>query len=308
MKTLAGKGDALLVQTDISDPDSAQACVDKTVEAFGTVDILVNNAALYYDIDNFDPSFDYLKKVFAVNQFGAWLMVRAAAPVMAKQRYGRVVNQSSGAAYAYSFPTFGDEFTGLGNYSYSITKWGIVGLTKFMAAQLGVWNITVNCIAPGVTMTEATKKIVPDFFIEGMTAQTAMKSTLEPEDLAGRVRVLRERRRQVRHRPDSGHRRRPGDARLGRLGAGLARSLDADRPALDRQQVVVSHHRDRQCRESLGDEPVELPRNDLHHDEEHDRFAGVHRHAAHRARQLRQSRLARVAVEAECGRDDRAVR
>jgi 3-oxoacyl-[acyl-carrier protein] reductase len=126
-----------------------------------------------------------LKKVVAVNQFGAWLMARAAAPVMAKQRYGRVINQSSGAAYAYSFPNFGDEFTGLGNYSYSITKWGIVGLTKFMAAQLGAWNITVNCIAPGVTMTQATKKIVPDFFIEEMTAQTAMKSTLEPEDLAG---------------------------------------------------------------------------------------------------------------------------
>ena len=185
MHTLEGKGDVIFVSTDISDEASAQACVDATVARFGTVHILVNNAALYYDIDNFDTSYDYLKKVFSVNQFGAWLMGRAAAPVMAKQRYGRIINQSSGAAYAYSFPSFGDEFTGLGNYSYSITKWGIIGLTKFMAAQLGVWNITVNCIAPGVTMTEATKKIVPDFFIEGMTAQTAMKSTLEPEDLAG---------------------------------------------------------------------------------------------------------------------------
>jgi 3-oxoacyl-[acyl-carrier protein] reductase len=105
--------------------------------------------------------------------------------VMAKQRYGRIINQSSGAAYAYMFPSFGDEFTGVGNFSYSITKWGIVGLTKFLAAQLGAWNITVNCIAPGVTMTEATKKIVPEMFIEGMTSMTAMKSTLEPEDLAG---------------------------------------------------------------------------------------------------------------------------
>ena len=185
MQTLEGRGDVIFVPTDISDEASAQACVDAAAARFGTVHILVNNAALYYDIDNFDPSFEYLKKVFAVNQFGAWLMTRAAAPLMAKQHYGRIVNQSSGAAYAYSFPSFGDEFTGLGNYSYSITKWGIVGLTKFMAAQLGVWNITVNCIAPGVTMTEATKKIVPDFFIQGMTAQTAMKSTLEPEDLAG---------------------------------------------------------------------------------------------------------------------------
>jgi 3-oxoacyl-[acyl-carrier protein] reductase len=185
MATLAGKGDATFVPTDISDPDSAQACIDATVEHFGTVHILVNNAALYYDIEHLDPSLDYLQKVTAVNQHGAWLMARSASEVMAKQRYGRIVNQSSGAAYAYSFPAFGDEFTGLGNFSYSITKWGIIGLTKFMAAQLGRWGITVNCIAPGVTMTEATKKTVPDFIINDMTAATAMKSTLEPEDLTG---------------------------------------------------------------------------------------------------------------------------
>lgn len=185
MERLAGKGDAVFVQTDVSDEASAQACADAAVERFGTIDILVNNAALYYDIDNFDPTFEYLKKVTSVNQHGAWLMGKAVSPVMASQRYGRIINQSSGAAYAYSFPAFGDEFTGLGNFSYSITKWGVVGLTKFMAAQLGRWGITVNCIAPGITMTEATKKIVPDMFIQEMTAGTAMKSTLEPEDLAG---------------------------------------------------------------------------------------------------------------------------
>jgi 3-oxoacyl-[acyl-carrier protein] reductase len=185
MRELSGEGDAIFVRTDIADEASAQRCVEETVKAFGTVHVLVNNAALYYDIDNFDPSYEYLQKVTAVNQHGAWLMAKAAAPVMAAQRYGRIVNQSSGAAYAYTFPAFGDEFTGLGNFSYSITKWGVIGLTKFMAAQLGRWNITVNCIAPGITMTEATKKIVPDFFIQGMTEQTAMKRTLEPEDLAG---------------------------------------------------------------------------------------------------------------------------
>jgi len=184
MERLDGKGDAVFQQTDISNPESGEACVAAAVERFGTVHILVNNAALYYDIDNFDTSFEYLQKVTSVNQHGAWLMTRAAAPVMADQRYGRVINQSSGAAYAYQFPDLG-EFTGLGNYSYSITKWGVIGLTKFMAAQLGAHNITVNCIAPGITMTEATKKIVPDMFLQGMTAMTAMKSTLEPEDLAG---------------------------------------------------------------------------------------------------------------------------
>ncbi len=185
MEHLAGRGEATFVPTDISNEASAEACVAQAIERFGAVHILVNNAALYYDIDNFDPSYEYLQKVTAVNQHGAWLMAKAAAIPMAKQHYGRIINQSSGAAYAYQFPAFGDDFTGLGNFSYSITKWGVVGLTKFMAAQLGRWGITVNCIAPGITMTEATKKIVPDFFIQEMTAGTAMKSTLEPEDLAG---------------------------------------------------------------------------------------------------------------------------
>ena len=184
MAALEGRGEVEFVPTDISDPQSAEACAKATAERFGSVDVLINNAAVYHDIDNADASYEYLQKIFAVNQHGTWLMSRAVAPYMVEQRRGRIINQSSGAAYSYMFPPM-DEFNGLGNFSYSITKWGIVGLTKFMAAQLGQYNITVNCIAPGVTMTEATKKIVPEMFIGGMTAMTAMKQTLEPEDLAG---------------------------------------------------------------------------------------------------------------------------
>ena len=184
MATLEGRGDAIIVETDISDPASADACAAATKEAFGRIDILVNNAAIYHDIDNTDVSYEYLLKIMGVNQHGAWLMARAVAPTMVEQHWGRIINQSSGAAYAYMFPPM-EDFQGLGNFSYSITKWGIVGLTKFMAAQLGQYGITVNCIAPGVTMTEATKKVVPDMYIGGMTAMTAMKQTLEPEDLAG---------------------------------------------------------------------------------------------------------------------------
>jgi 3-oxoacyl-[acyl-carrier protein] reductase len=184
MESLTGKGDAVFVRTDISDPDSAEACAKAAKDTFGSLDILLNNAAIYHDIDNADASYEYLQKIMSVNQHGTWLMSRAAAPYMVEQRRGRIINQSSGAAYSYMFPPM-DEFHGLGNFSYSITKWGIVGLTKFMAAQLGQYNITVNCIAPGVTMTAATKKVVPEMFIGGMTAMTAMKQTLEPEDLAG---------------------------------------------------------------------------------------------------------------------------
>lgn len=176
--------DVVLVQVDISDEQSTKDCVKQTLDAFGTVDVLLNNAALYYDIDNMNNDYDYLQKVFAVNLHGAWLMSRAAAPVMVEKGGGRIINQSSAAAYMYMVPP-APEFTEVSAFTYSQTKWGMVGLTKFLAAQLGAYNITVNCIAPGLTMTEATKKIVPEEFLPMVTMMTAMKRALEPEDLTG---------------------------------------------------------------------------------------------------------------------------
>jgi 3-oxoacyl-[acyl-carrier protein] reductase len=183
---LSEKGDVEFIRTDISSEDSAHSCARATQERFGRVDILLNNAALYYDIDNTDNSFEYLRRVFDVNLHGAWLMTRAVAPYMVEQKSGRVINQSSSAAYMYILPPMPDESSHeVSAFSYSQTKWGIIGLTKFMAAQLGKYGITVNCIAPGVTMTEATKKIVPEEFMGMIQYMTAMRSTLQPEDITG---------------------------------------------------------------------------------------------------------------------------
>jgi 3-oxoacyl-[acyl-carrier protein] reductase len=184
LKDLTGSGDVMLIQTDISDEASGQACAKAVKEQFGRIDILINNAALYYDIDNANNSFEYLQRVFKVNLHGAWLMARAVAPHMVEAGGGRIINQSSGAAYMYMVPPE-DHFSEVGAFTYSQTKWGVVGLTKFLAAQLGQHNITVNCIAPGVTMTEATKKIVPEDMIGIITMMSPMKRTLEPEDIAG---------------------------------------------------------------------------------------------------------------------------
>ncbi len=185
MKQLDGKGDAVFVKTDISNEESAKACAEATIDQFGTIDVLLNNAALYYDIDNADNTFEYLKRVYDVNLFGAWLMTRAVAPTMAAKKFGRIVNQSSGAAYLYNLNPPEPKFTEVASFSYSMTKWGVIGLTKFMASQLGQHGITVNCIAPGVTMTEATKKIVPEEYIGMIPMMSAMKQSLEPEDIAG---------------------------------------------------------------------------------------------------------------------------
>ena len=184
LSDLKGKGEVSFIETDISDPASCEACAKATVSTFGTIDILINNAALYYDIDNANNSPEYLRRVFDVNLHGAWQMSRAVTPTMTAKRWGRIINQSSGAAYMYLMPPQ-ETFTELGAFTYSQTKWGIVGLTKFMAGQLGQFNVLVNCIAPGVTMTEATKKIVPEEFLGMVTYMTAMHRTLEPEDLAG---------------------------------------------------------------------------------------------------------------------------
>ncbi len=184
MAQLEGRGDAVFVKTDISDEQSAKDCAAATLDRFGKLDILINNAALYYDIQNERNDYEYLQRVFQVNLHGAWLMARACAPAMVAQRWGRIVNQSSGAAYMYNMTPMGD-FHEVGAFTYSQTKWGVIGLTKFLASQLGQYNITVNCIAPGVTMTEATKKIVPEEYIGMIPMMSAMKQTLEPEDLAG---------------------------------------------------------------------------------------------------------------------------
>ena len=101
---LKGRGEVVFVPTDIAVEESANDCAAETIDRFGTIDILVNNAALYYDIDNSDNSPEYLKRVFDVNLHGAWFMSRAVTPTMCEKRWGRIINQSSGAAYMYLMP------------------------------------------------------------------------------------------------------------------------------------------------------------------------------------------------------------
>jgi NAD(P)-dependent dehydrogenase (short-subunit alcohol dehydrogenase family) len=182
---LSSIGPVVALHCDVSSPDSTEECARQTVEQFGRLDVLVNNAALYGDWDMSDHSYDYLKRVFDVNLHGVWLMTRAVAPIMASQGYGRIVNQSSAAAYLYrdNFPR--DDFAGLSSYSYQQTKYGVIGLTKFTAGQLGRYGITVNCIAPGVVATAATLSVVPRETVEQIAAMQAVQGVVHAEDLTG---------------------------------------------------------------------------------------------------------------------------
>ena len=183
---LAGDGEIAFVKTDIADPESAQAAVDATIDRFGRVDILVNNAAIYGDYVGSDHSLEYLKKVFDVNVHGQWVMAKAVSPHLVRQRWGRIVNVASIAAYLHQLSSVSDpDNFELGNYAYMQSKWGVLGLTRHMAGQLGQFNVTVNCIAPGLTNTAATEKQVPADFQPIFATMSAMRRNTEPEHMVG---------------------------------------------------------------------------------------------------------------------------
>ena len=134
----ADGGRAMFVRTDVSSADSACSMVEAAVDKYGGIDLLVNNAAIYGDMQ-FDllisVDWDYYRKFMSVNMDGALVMTRACYPEMHKRGGGAIVNQSSTAAYLYSG-------------FYGLAKVGVNGLTQQLAHELGGMGIRVNAIAP----------------------------------------------------------------------------------------------------------------------------------------------------------------
>ncbi len=128
---------------DVSDSSQVQKTVDKTVAEYGRIDILVNNAGIVADAPLDRLTEEQWDATMGVNLKGTFLMCRAVAPVMKKQKSGRIINASSFAAI---IPRAG---TG----AYAPSKAGVVYFTRVLAGELGPWNITVNCYAPGMVPT-----------------------------------------------------------------------------------------------------------------------------------------------------------
>jgi 3-oxoacyl-[acyl-carrier protein] reductase len=179
--------DALAARVDVADEASTRALAEQTLARFGRIDVLVNNAAIYYDLDRTQNTLEYFNRVLSVNLTGAWLMSRAVESTMKRQRRGKIVHQSSTAAYLSNVGMVDTENPDepMPPFHYSVAKIGLIGLTKYMAGALGPWGINVNAIAPGVTMSEATKKIVPEEMASALVMFSAMRRPLQPEDLTG---------------------------------------------------------------------------------------------------------------------------
>ena len=180
-------GRAMAVHVDVADEASTQEMAKTVVDAWDRIDILVNNAGIFFDLEQQNNTLDYLKKVLDVNMIGPWLCARAVFPTMRAQGKGKIINQSSGAAWMYAMAGYAmnKDSTELPSYHYSLSKAGVNAYTHFMAAALGQFGINVNAIAPGVTMTDATRKHVPDAMMGAIKMMSAMRRTLEPEDITG---------------------------------------------------------------------------------------------------------------------------
>ena len=160
-------------QADVSDPAACESLIAQVKERFGRLDILVNNAGVTRDGLLMTAKPEDFDKVLDTNLKGAYFCMKAAAKVMMRQRYGRIVNLSS--------------VVGLrgnpGQTGYAASKAGVLGLTKAAAKELASRNITVNAVAPGFIETDMTA-VLPEKAKTAMLATIPMAAPGQPEDVA----------------------------------------------------------------------------------------------------------------------------
>ncbi len=174
-------GQVLAVPTDLSDMTQLEALCAKTLEAFGRVDILVNNAARSFLRSLMDLREDGWDKVFDVNVKGVWLLSRAVAKQMMAQKSGRIIN----------ITTVGAEKAELGMAAYGCSKAALKMLTRCMAREWAPFGIQVNAVGPGLTRTKFSEPIWSNPDIEKhVTSTLPMGRIGEPDEIVPAVLFL----------------------------------------------------------------------------------------------------------------------
>jgi 3-oxoacyl-[acyl-carrier protein] reductase len=165
-------GRAIGIRADVSSEPEAAALVDATLDAFGAVHILVNNAGIAHSapLEQIPP--DIWDRVISVHLRGTFLMTRRVLPLMYAQDYGRIVNTASQLAYKGA-PGFSH---------YTAAKGAILSLTRSLALEIGARNVNVNCVAPGATRTPMLAD-VPEQILEAIRASIPKGRLAEVEDI-----------------------------------------------------------------------------------------------------------------------------
>jgi NAD(P)-dependent dehydrogenase (short-subunit alcohol dehydrogenase family) len=172
--------------TDVSDEGAVKALVAQTIERFGKIDILVNNAALFAPLAEqkvTEIDVDLWDRVMAINIRGVFLMTKHVAPHMIAQKYGKIINISSGTV-ARGIPNFAH---------YVTSKGAVTAFTRSVSRELGEHNICVNSLAPGFTLSDSVINENPghlDHSRAPSLARRAIKRDEYPEDLLGTLIFL----------------------------------------------------------------------------------------------------------------------
>ncbi len=166
-------GSCILAKANVADPKEARAMVKRVTEELGRLDALVNNAGITRDRSIRKMTDEDWVEVIQTNLNAVFFCTSAAIPVMVDQNFGRIVNISSMNGQAPAF----------GQANYGASKGGIIAFTKTAALELARFNITVNAIAPGFTMTDMLSK-VPDNIQQQILTKIPLNRFAKPEDIA----------------------------------------------------------------------------------------------------------------------------
>ena len=174
-------GEAAAVEMDLRDRGSIEAAVAATVERFGRLDVLVNNAGLGTNHDALDATEAEWDDLFAVNVRGLFFACQSAGRRMVAQRYGRIVNMSSQAG-----------LVGIRRHAaYSASKAAVIGLTKVLALEWGPYGVTVNCVAPTFIRTPGTaERLDQPEFLADVLQRIPVGRVGSTTDVAGAVLYL----------------------------------------------------------------------------------------------------------------------
>jgi NAD(P)-dependent dehydrogenase (short-subunit alcohol dehydrogenase family) len=181
-----GQGTALSSVTDVSDESQVKDLVARTIDSFGKIDILVNNAAMYVALH--EQPFTEIDvalwdRVMAVNVRGSFLMIKHVSRPMMKQRYGKIINIGSGTT-----------FRGIPKMAHYVTSKGaVVAMTRTLSRELGEHGICINTLAPGFTLSETVVADNPEHVNTsraGAIQRRALKRDMHPPDLLGALIFL----------------------------------------------------------------------------------------------------------------------
>lgn len=166
---------------DINESYGIEEKVNQIISDFGKIDILVNNAGIWKFGKSESMSIEEWEETIRINLTGTFIFTKAVIPIMKKNHFGRIINISSTAGQR------GEPF----HSHYAASKGGVISFTKSLAAELGEFNINVNCVAPGWVISDMTKEVFDnENEREKIKNNIPIKKIAMPEDIAGPVLFL----------------------------------------------------------------------------------------------------------------------